>query len=131
IRIYASGSLSFVDLDKALDQILTDLDSHPGIHQLSISLGLGETYVPADEITIERQKFRSLAARGVNVFVSSGDAGSNPDDSGHNRAPGPKQVEYESSDPFTIGVGGTTLELDPPTGSVKNEEGWRGSGGGE
>jgi kumamolisin len=131
IRVYAAGSLEFGELDNALDQIIADLSSHPGIHQLSISLGLGETYVPAAEIATERQKFRTLAARGVNVFVSSGDAGSNPDDSGHNRVPGPKQVEYESSDPSTIGVGGTTIDLDHSTGTVKAEEGWSGSGGGE
>jgi kumamolisin len=44
-RIYTSGSLSFVDLDLALDQIIADLASEPGMRQLSISLGLGETFM--------------------------------------------------------------------------------------
>src|SRR4029077_4545308 len=39
IRIYASGSLAFVDLDKALDQIIRDLPTQPGLKQLSVSLG--------------------------------------------------------------------------------------------
>ena len=130
VRIYASGSLEFTQLDLALDRIIADLASEPGLRQLSISLGLGESYVPADEIAIERQKFMTLASQGVNIFVSSGDAGSNPDETGHNTIPGPKQVEYQSSDVFTIGVGGTTLELDRGTGKVVSEEGWSASGGG-
>jgi kumamolisin len=83
IRIYASGSLSFIDLDLALDQIIADLPTHPEMRQLSISLGLGETFMAADEVTTQHQKFLRLAAAGVNVFVSSGDAGSNPNSSGH------------------------------------------------
>src|SRR5205085_3287947 len=112
IRIYATGSLQFVDIDRALDRILADLPTHPGLRQLSISLGLGETFLngPGGEVAIEHQKFLKLAAAGVNVFVSTGDAGSNPDSSGQS-ATGPTQVEYQSSDPCVIGVGGTTLTL--------------------
>jgi kumamolisin len=131
IRIYASGSLSFVDLDRALDRIIADIPSQPAMRQLSISLGLGETFLngPGGEVAIENQKFLKLAAAGVNVFVSTGDAGSNPDETGHGSG-GPLQVEYESSDPFVIGVGGTTLKL-AATGSVASEVGWANSGGGK
>jgi kumamolisin len=131
VRIYASGSLRFVDLDRALDRIIADLPSQPGMRQLSISLGLGETFMggPLGEVATQHQKFLKLAAAGVNVFVSSGDAGSNPDDSGHSPT-GPTQVEYESSDPTVIGVGGTTLSL-APDGSVTSETGWTSSGGGK
>jgi kumamolisin len=131
VRIYASGSLSFVDLDRALDRIIADLPSQPGLRQLSISLGLGETFLggPAGEIATQHQKFLRLAAAGVNVFVSSGDAGSNPSDSGHS-ATGPTQVEYESSDPCVIGVGGTHLVL-KANGDVATETAWPSSGGGK
>jgi kumamolisin len=131
IRIYASGSLSFVDLDRALDRIITDLPSQPGMRQLSISLGLGETFMggPQGEVATQHQKFLRLAAAGVNVFVSSGDAGSNPDDSGHSST-GPTQAEYESSDPSVIGVGGTTLTLGA-AGTVAGETGWASGGGGK
>jgi kumamolisin len=80
VRIYASGELSFVALDRALDAIIADLPEQPGLRQLSISLRLGEIYFePAkDEIATQQSKFLRLAAAGVNVFVSSGDAGSNP-----------------------------------------------------
>jgi kumamolisin len=131
IRIYASGSLAFVDLDRALDRILADLPTQPGLRQLSISLGLGEVYLngPGGEVAIEHQKFLKLAAAGVNVFVSTGDAGSNPDQTGQSST-GPTQVEYESSDPCVIGVGGTTLTL-AADGTVASEVGWPGGGGGK
>jgi kumamolisin len=130
IRVYASETLQFVDLDRALDQIIADLPSQPGMRQLSISLGLGETYMggPEGEVRTQHQKFLRLAAAGVNVFVSSGDAGSSPDDSGHGSS-GPTQVEYESSDSSVIGVGGTTLNL-AHDGSVASEGAWISSGGG-
>ena len=130
IRIYASGSLRFVDLDRALDRIIADLPRNPGMRQLSISLGLGETFLggPNGEVATQHQKFLRLAAAGVNVFVSSGDAGSNPDQTGHG-SNGPLQVEYESSDPVVVGVGGTSLHL-AVNGTVASETGWAGSGGG-
>jgi kumamolisin len=119
-----------VDLDRALDAIIADLGAQQGMHQLSISLGLGETYMggPEGEVATQHQKLLQLAAAGVNVFVSSGDAGSHPDDTGHD-SDGPLQAEYESSDPAVIGVGGTTLTLNP-SGVVASETGWTGSGGG-
>ena len=128
IRIYATGSLSFVAIDRALDRIIADLPTHPGLRQLSISLGLGETFMAPAEVTTEHLKFLRLAAAGVNVFVSSGDAGSNPDVTGHGST-GPLQAEYESSDSAVIGVGGTTLRLNA-AGVVTSETGWPGSGGG-
>src|SRR5262249_14538500 len=70
VRVYASGSLSFVDLDLALDRIIADASADPGLRQLSISLGLGEQFLSPDgtldgEISIENQKFLQLAAMGV------------------------------------------------------------------
>jgi kumamolisin len=131
IRVYATGSLAFVDLDFALDRILEDVPTQPGMRQLSISLGLGETFLngPGGEVATEHQKFLKLAAAGVNVFVSTGDAGSNPDQTGHS-ATGPTQVEYQSSDPCVIGVGGTSLKL-APNGHVADETGWTSGGGGK
>jgi kumamolisin len=130
IRVYAAGSLRFTALDRALDRIIADLPRHRGMRQLSISLGLGERFMggPNGEVATQHQKFLRLAAAGVNVFVSSGDAGSNPDQTGHGSS-GPLQAEYEASDPAVIGVGGTTLHLHPD-GSVEAETAWIGSGGG-
>jgi kumamolisin len=128
VRVYASGSLSFVDLDRALDRIIADMRTEPAPRQLSISLGLGEQFMPSGEAQIESDKFLALAAVGVNVFVSSGDAGSNPDETGHS-ATGPQQAECSSSDPSVVGVGGTSLFLNPG-GEIDRELGWDSSGGG-
>jgi kumamolisin len=129
IKVYTSGTLAFADLDRALDQILADATTDPTMRQVSISLGLGETYFGAGEITAQHQKFLQLAALGVNVFVSSGDAGSNPDQTGHG-SDGPLQVEYESSDPCVVSVGGTSLTL-AADGTVATEVGWTSGGGGK
>ena len=128
VRIYATGSLTFVAIDRALDRIIADLPSHPGLRQLSLSLGLNEAFLPSGESATEHLKFLRLAAAGVNVFISSGDAGSNPDSSGHSPT-GPQNPEYGASDPAVIGVGGTTLNL-KGDGSVATETGWTASGGG-
>jgi kumamolisin len=131
IRIYASGSLEFVDLERALGQIIDDLAGQQGqgLHQLSISLGLGETFMIKDDVDTMDDLFLRLSAAGVNIFVSSGDAGSHPDSTGHSST-GPLQAEYPASDPYVVAVGGTSLTLSP-TGSVADETGWAGSGGGE
>jgi kumamolisin len=128
IRVYATGSLAWVDLDRALDRIISDLPANPGMRQLSISLGLGDSFMSAGEVATQHQKYLRLAAAGVNIFVSSGDAGSNPDSSGHNSG-GPRQAEYPSSDTFVVGVGGTSLHL-TTAGAVASELAWPGSGGG-
>ncbi len=131
IRIYATGSLEFTAIDRALDKIIDDVPAQAGMRQLSMSLGLGETYLngPGGEVATEHQKFLKLAAAGVNVFVSTGDAGSNPDETGHSPT-GPTQAEYESSDPCVIAVGGTSLTL-APDGTVASEAGWSSGGGGK
>jgi kumamolisin len=131
IKVYASGSLSFVDLDKALDRILADAKTDKSLRQVSISLGLGEKFFGGanGEVATQHQKFLKLAALGVNVFVSSGDSGSNPDQTGHGST-GPLQPEYEASDPCVIGVGGTSLRIGA-SGQVTNETAWDGSGGGK
>jgi kumamolisin len=61
VRVYAAGSLRFVDLDKALDRIIADIVTQPGMHQLSISLGLGEGFIDRNEAAAEHQKFRLSA----------------------------------------------------------------------
>ena len=131
VRVYASGGLDFVSLDAGIDRILSDAMTTPSLRQMSMSLGLGELFFGAAsaEIRTQHKKFVKLAALGVNVFVSSGDAGSNPDQTGHS-ATGPTQAEYEASDPMVVGVGGTTLRLDAH-GAVESETAWSMSGGGK
>ena len=63
VRIYASGSLQFTDLDRALDRIISDFATNPSMRQVSISLGLGETYMQKGELRTQHAKYLRLAAR--------------------------------------------------------------------
>jgi len=96
IRIYASGTLAFVDLDRALDRIIADVMVRPALRVVSISLGLGERQMAPAEVTTEEAKFTRLAALGVNVFVSTGDDGSNPN--------GLLQASWMSTSPHVVAV---------------------------
>ena len=122
IRIYATTSLSLVNIDKGLQKIINDLPSQPQMHQLSISLGLGETFESNSQLQTDSQYYATIAALGVSVFVSSGDSGSNEG--------GKLQVSYSASDPSVTAVGGTSLNLFPASGAVSSETAWTGSGGG-
>ena len=128
IRVYATGSLDFASLDKGLQRLISDLPTEPELHQLSISLGLGEAYMSLAQIQTDKNYFATIASSGISVFVSSGDAGSNPNASGGTGGATPT-VEYYSSDPNVTGVGGTSLGLNQD-GSVATETAWNGSGGG-
>ena len=101
IRIYATTDLSFTDLDKGLERIISDLPDEPSMHELSISLGLGETEVSSSQKLTDSQYFATIANYGVSIFVSSGDDGAVTD--------GVLQPSYYSSDPSVTGVGGTSL----------------------
>ncbi|WP_165448746.1 S53 family peptidase [Rhizobium ruizarguesonis] len=128
IQVYAAGSLHYVALDLALNKILSETIQGRGPEILSISLGLREDLVSVDELKTESSLFLKLAALGVTTFVSSGDAGSNPDETGHGHGDVTK-VEYEASDPSVVAVGGTTLHM-RADGAVDDESGWLNSGGG-
>ena len=133
VRVYESDNLTFTNLNKCLTQIASDVTgtspAQPQIHELSISLGIGEADLGKDSstFTTEAQSFAliangSTAYGGVSVFVSAGDDGSTPDDEGG--ATGPLQAEYESTDPSVTGVGGTALILDANTGMRTSEVVW-------
>lgn len=124
VRVYATKDLTSVNLDRAYQQIYADVTAHPeyGIHQMSISYGIGETYTTLSQVQTDAQYFANLASAGVTVFASSGDGGATPDmQSG---TTGPQQAESPASDPNVTGVGGTTLDR------FGSETGWSLSGGG-
>ncbi|MEY2484837.1 MAG: kumamolisin [Verrucomicrobiota bacterium] len=122
VRVYATQDLSFVHVDQAFQQILTDLPNEPTLHQLSISLGGGESEVPTSQLVADAQYFALIAVQGVSIFVSSGDSGSNEG--------GSLQVSYFASDPSVTAVGGTSLFLSTCSGNTLSEIAWDGSGGG-
>jgi kumamolisin len=123
IRIYASGNLSFANIDKSLQTIINDLPTQPNLKQLSISLGACESDLSPAQLQTDQQLFAAIASQNVSIFVSSGDSGS------QGMCSGGQGVEYFSSDPSVTAVGGTTLKLDA-NGTVSKEKAWTGSGGG-
>ena len=130
VRVYATTDLAFVDLDQAYQAIINELSSQPALHQISLSYGLGETYMPGGQMATDDQYFATLASAGVTVFVSSGDGGSSPGQKGWEDNSGPVQVESPASDPYVTAVGGTSLYLNISTGAVSSESAWFYGGGG-
>jgi kumamolisin len=122
INIYATGNLYFTSLDIAIDRMITDAGRDPKFRQASISLGLGEKQMSVGEMNTENTKYLMLRSLGVNIFVSSGDNGSRPNNQ--------VQVEFPASNPNVIAVGGTSLNLNTSNGSLVSETAWSGSGGG-
>ncbi|OIQ90481.1 pseudomonalisin precursor [mine drainage metagenome] len=131
IRLYAVPSLMSSDLQLGCTQLLSDLASHPSIHELSISVGSPESHWAPASIQALSQTLAQLAANGVTIVVASGDSGSNPNTNGTNgySASNPLDVEYPASDPSVLAVGGTNLQLNQD-GSVASEKSWSLSGGG-
>ena len=122
VSIYAIADLYFTSLNKGLDRMISDCSKDPTFRQISISLGIGEKMVSTGEMNTENSKYLVLRSLGVNIFVSSGDGGSNP----YSRL----QVEFPACNPNVVAVGGTTLNLNSSTGSLISETAWSGSGGG-
>lgn len=95
---------------------------------LSTSWGLCEpeqSAVTPPDLQLLHTIFAHAVAEGMTVVAASGDTGANDcTDGGTNPS-----VDYPASDPYVLGVGGTTLTLDG-MGNVQSETGWAGSGGG-
>jgi kumamolisin len=123
IRIYASQSLAFTNIDTTFQRIISDLNAGTGINALSISLGACESDVSVSQTTTDNQFLSTIASRGVTTLVSSGDSGSN---GGCTSGTG---VSFFASSPNVTAVGGTNLILNG-AGTVTSETGWTGSGGG-
>jgi kumamolisin len=77
------------------------------------------------DVTLLHNLFAQAVAEGMTVVAASGDEGANDCTDGRSNP----SVDYPASDPYVIGVGGSTLSLDA-AGGVLGESGWAGSGGG-
>jgi kumamolisin len=110
VRVYAATDLGSADLDTTYQQIITDATNHPeyGIHQMSMSFGIGEVDVGESQVDTDHALFVELANLGITIFASSGDYGTTPDIADHSDS---VQVESPASDPDVTGVGGTSLQL--------------------
>ena len=129
VRIYATTDLRSSYLDAAYQQIYNDLPSQPGLHQLDLSFGSGETDTPNSEKRFDAQLFAMLASGGVTVFASSGDGGSNPNNGNYDPS-ATLQPDLPACDPSVTGVGGTHLVLDFTTGTTGSETAWSVNGSG-
>jgi kumamolisin len=134
LRVYAAAwPLNSAAEAEAYTQILNDLPSYPGLHQVSESYGGGESIYDDDSSIL------LLIAQGVTCFASSGDGGSNPSGTDAYSPTAGLSVQYPASDPSVTGVGGTTaifpvidagISLPPETAwtPIPSEE--NGTGGG-
>ena len=129
VRVYAATDLASADLDAAYQQVIDDATNHPqmGIHQMSMSYGLGEVDAGSAQLNTDDAKFVELANLGVTLFASSGDEGPTPDIK--NSPPdNTVQVDSPASDPNVTGVGGTTLILNS-NNNISSEVVWNDSSG--
>jgi kumamolisin len=93
----------------------------------SISWGLGEHYFTRAQAAGMHSILLGAAAHHVTVLASSGDNGAFSDDWFGGRQV--EELELPASDPFVLGVGGTTLTA-KPSGAYISETAWAGAGGG-
>jgi kumamolisin len=128
VRVYGTVDLSFTHLDQAYAQIYADLPTQTTLHQVSLSYGLGESYMSTSQMQTDEQYFAELASGGVTVFVSSGDGGSDPTSTGS--AGGTTATpESPANSPSVTAVGGTSLTVDSTTGLETSESVWNNSTG--
>ena len=134
VRVYDSKSLTDTNLNKCLAQIQTDVTgstaaaiAQPQLHAMSMSYGEDQNTVAASEYNTEASYYATIANGntfygGVSIFASSGDAGSQPDETGSTAL----IVSYPAADASITAVGGTDLTYSstPVNGRYWTEKGW-------
>lgn len=110
------------NLNDALQRILDDNSAHsvPG-SAVSMSLGVGESGVTGEVAKAMGQRIQLLTeAEHMTVYAASGDCGAFED-----RIFGDLSVSYPASDPWAVGVGGTTITTNSANNRA-NEIAWTG-----
>ncbi len=104
--------------ERIYNRVITDASAAGStVHQLTSSYGPTEAELTATELSAFNQIFLSLTAAGCTYINATGDIGYTP-------------VEAYGNFPYTLGVGGTTLNVDTSTFARATETGWSGSSGG-
>ena len=98
--------------------------------QVSTSWGLGEDGAGSQILNAENSIFQQMAAQGQTIFAAAGDSGAYNDYPSMNLV-----VDDPASQPYMVGVGGTSLTVDGNTGAYVSETVWNdglgnGAGGG-
>jgi kumamolisin len=126
VRFYNIPYLDDLDAAAALTQVAADRLTVPNLNVVTMSFGASEWGTTADDNLDFHEIFGVLANDGVTLFASSGDGGSNPDNTGATNDYGSGfalDVEYPASDTYVTAVGGTDLQLNS-NGSIQNETAW-------
>jgi len=105
----------------AINQAATDKVNQPSV--ISISWGAAESAWTAQSLQSYNSALQAVAALGVSVCVAAGDNGSD-DGVGDGR----DHVDFPASSPYSLGCGGTSLNLSG--GSISSEVVWNGGANG-
>jgi subtilase family serine protease len=89
---------------------------------ISQSFGEAETCVDPALLRQEQTLFAEAVRQGMTLFASTGDSGASQPSCDASSAV--FAVPFPASDPNVTGVGGTTLDADPATGSYIGETAW-------
>ena len=100
--------------------------------QVSTSWGMGENNESSQYLQAESAIFQQMAAHGQTIYAAAGDSGAYDDSSQGSNA---LVVDDPASQPYVVGVGGTTLTVNQSTGAYASEAVWNdgagnGAGGG-
>ena len=87
--------------------------------QVSTSWGIDEAHSSTTEKNSENTIFQQMAAQGQTIYAASGDSGAY--DNGSTLS-----VDDPASQPFMMGVGGTTLQTNGAGGTYASEKTWNG-----
>jgi kumamolisin len=134
VRVYDSLSLTDTNLNKCLAQIQTDVTgstaaaiAQPQLHAMSMSYGEDQNGVSNTEYNTEAGYYATIANGntfygGVSIFASSGDAGSQPDET----SSASYIVSYPAADLSITAVGGSDLYYSTTIVNGRNwtEKGW-------
>ena len=98
--------------------------------QVSTSWGLGEDEAGSQILNAENAIFQQMAAQGQTIFAAAGDSGAYDDYPSTALV-----VDDPASQPYMVGVGGTSLTVNATTGAYVSETVWNdglgnGAGGG-
>jgi kumamolisin len=102
-----------------VDAVIDAVYASPTPTALCISWGRSETAWTAQALSAFNQAVEDAAALGVTVCVAAGHDGSDEPD-------GRSYVDFPASSPYCLACGGTTLRIDPRSGTVVSETVWDG-----
>jgi hypothetical protein len=134
IEVYEAPG-SNIGMEYATNDIYNAMVNDDTANIISASWGLCEqaleSAAPGAQ-EVENTIFEEAAAQGQSAFAAAGDSGSNDCAFGATATSPPVEVDDPASQPFVLGVGGTTLlkAAQPPTETVWNDGGGGGGGGG-